>query len=288
MRQMGKTILLAVVLLVSLMLCSTCAFPVANENAQSSDVEEDGEGSTVRTFSMTYNIERIDSIVLLPDEFQRKLGEARIATPRTPVLRVGDHVLTADEFAERMLEAARHVEFLIALSETDDPGIRLMVGGPGFQKMIQLMRATDPESIALARMIEQSANYQQAIGEGFSPEDSEMWQAVEHWRENVRFLGGLPYIETVGADTYWRELAPQQIRRAETLDNQRMALLFAEVTGKKASLTWDKSWRTAVERSDIELLDAATVSPATVESALQYLDSLWKLLRDIDSSTNAG
>jgi parvulin-like peptidyl-prolyl isomerase len=191
----------------------------------------------------------------------------------------GDEVVESD-FRSRVASIEQN---LLALNgDSDDPFDDPMIP----PDVMEIIRATSPETIALASLIVDMAIFQEAAERGHLPDEEQVAQQVEQERrlfemieENPEQLGFDPadverYRETIeetgGDDVYWNEFFPQVIE-------QQQAVQQFQIASAEAGENWTEIQREAFESAEVQIRDPESIAPATVADARMYLESVWNV-----------
>jgi hypothetical protein len=211
-------------------------------------------------------------------------GEDRNAGERRPaandLIVVNGEVVSIDQFRARMITIERNRTELRAQVDAAQSV------NPQVESMLEVMESFSPESITLGSLIMDVAVYQEAVRHGYRAEPDEVHREVQSQRiifeaieEDPEAVGQSTelierhraYIDSIGEDRWWDEFWPQVIEQQLTTQH------FREDLGVDRQ-RWTELQREIFREAEVELLNEAAVEPATLESAREYMESIWAVV----------
>ena len=209
-------------------------------------------------------------------------AEARRDGQDTPVLRVAGRPVTVADLDEMEHWTVANLDWMRdALTNTTDEGQRALL-----ERHIALIEAYGAPTVALAALIRDRALEAAAEREGLWPDEATVRARVERDRALAATSGDArlaAYIRTFGEQAYWNDWYPRVAAREIALER-----LYEAHTGHLSDLQqrqalWLETERSIVQEAGIEVVEDERL-PASVDSALRYLDEYWKLTEDSLSS----
>jgi len=202
-------------------------------------------------------------------------AEVRREGQETPVLRVSSRLVTQADLAEMERWTAANLDWMWqALAGATDEGQRALLEG-----QIALIEGYGTTTVALAALIRDRALEAAADRAGLWPDEATVRARVERDRalaatsDDARLSA---YIRTFGEQAYWDEWYPRVAAREIALER-----LYEARTGhlsdfQQRQTLWLETERSIVQEAGIEVVENERL-PASVDSALRYLDEYWKL-----------
>ncbi len=207
----------------------------------------------------------------------RQVGEARASGDANGVVRIGEQVVTLDDFREGVRIVETNLEYMkgeISKGSFDSSFL---------QEFVQLIERTGVQTVALGSLIQDRALYERAVANGFSATDQEVTARLERDRELFRVNPEVAqvnaYIEAVGQDRYWSELYPAVLRREMAIQKMWEATVTGITDQGSRDAKWNDVQKQATSSVSIEALAPGAIAPATVSNALAYLDKYRQLPR---------
>jgi hypothetical protein len=207
----------------------------------------------------------------MPDQ---SVAASRLADDGTPaVLLIGDEPVSADDFKQNVGAVNANISQMQGQIASGSQSSALL------QSFIDLMHAHGVENVALGGMIENQALYNLALTRGFAPSDDDVNAKVAQDKALAAQSidpAAAAYIASVGADRFWNTLYPESVRR----DMATQALWQDTINGKPTTAeqvaAWNNVQQQALDATNVTVLDAKALAPATTAAAIDYLHAFWQ------------
>lgn len=203
----------------------------------------------------------------------QSVAASRLADDGTPaVVLIGNEPVSADDFKQNVDAVNSNLGYMQGEIASGSQSSAFL------QAFIDLIHADGVENAALGSMIENQALYDLAVTRGFAPSD-DMVQAKVAQDKKLASQSIDPaaaaYIASVGEDRFWNTLYPASVRR----DMATQALWQETVKGKPTTAeqvaAWNDVQQQALDATNVTVLDAKAIAPASTEAAIDYLHDYW-------------
>lgn len=214
-----------------------------------------------------------------PASAYQQPAEARKSGTDAVIARVDASSITQADFQEEVATVPQGLQSMNAMASTGSPS-STGVSKSYLKSFISLRERYGAQNVALAALIENRAVYELAVARGYEATNQEVAARVardKSWVQSGKVKGIQSYINVIGPKVYWSTIYPALIRRSLTTDAFQEAVAPAQGSISQASAAWKKVQLQAVQQAKITLVDPSAVAPATVSSALQYLQAYYKL-----------
>lgn len=203
------------------------------------------------------------------------LGAAAGQANGQPILLVNGVTVWESDLAELLVGVRTNREFMRTfIPEIEDPAARMDT-----EDRLALIEAHGDDAVALASVILTAAKEAVARREGHTPEVSEVSEAVANLRQQIEaapdnddasgFDAAQAYIEAIGEERYWNEIAPRQQQRNLAIGNLR-ATLGGE-TRQERLLAWAQFQKQLIAELRITVPGQSEISSDQIARALDYL-----------------
>lgn len=200
-------------------------------------------------------------------------ARARDVTEDHVVLTVGNDPVMLHDFREAVAIATGNIQFMD--SEIEKHGD----AAAPVKARLELIQQTGVEAVAMASLIEDLGLYQAAQSSGIIVATEEVANDVATTRAAVE-SGSAPqlkaYIDVIGEERYWSSVYPPLVERNRAIQ-QLWSNTVAGMEPAEARRTWNAFKQGTVRAAAISIEDPASVAPATLESAMDYLTGLYTL-----------
>jgi hypothetical protein len=201
---------------------------------------------------------------------QSEPAEAQASGDPPGVVRIGQQVVTRDDFREGVRIVETNLEYMKGEVAKGSYNSNYM------QAFVQLIEQTGIQNVALGALIQDRALYEHALAKGFAATEQEITARAEQIRDHIRNTPDgaqvAASIDAIGEDGYWSELYPAIARR-------EIAIQKMWTNRENRVAVWADVEKQALDSVSIEVLDAESIAPATVSNALAYLDKYRQLPR---------
>lgn len=205
----------------------------------------------------------------------KQVGEARASGDLTDVVKIGQQIVTLDDFQEQVRVVETNLEYMKGEINTSSPNSTYL------QAFVQLIEQTGVRNVALGSLIQDRALYERALANGFNATDQEITDQLKRDRDLVQNTPEgervAAYIKAVGQDRYWSELYPATLRREIAIQKMWNAAVtgIPDQGGREAK--WNDVQKQAISSVSIDVLTPDPIVPATVSDALAYLNEYRQL-----------
>lgn len=201
-------------------------------------------------------------------------GATRLAADGTPaVVLIGDEPVSADDFKQNVAAVNANISQMqgqiTSGSQSSVP----------YQAFIDLIHAHGVENVAFGSMIESQALYDLAVTRGFAPSDDAVNARVAHDKALAAQSidpAAAAYIASVGADRFWNTLYPASVRRQLATQALWQNTVQDKPTTAEQVAAWTQVQQQALDATNVTVLDAKAIAPASTNAAVEYLRDYWR------------
>jgi hypothetical protein len=206
----------------------------------------------------------------MPDQSS---AAARLAADGTPaVVLIGNEPVSADDFKQNVGAVNANLNQMQVQIASGSQSSALL------QSFIDLIHAHGIENVALGSMIEKQALYDLAVTRGFAPSDDVVQAKVAQDKQSASQSidpAAAAYIASVGEDRFWNTLYPASVRREMATQALWQDTVKGKPTTAEAYAAWNDVQQQALDATNVTILDAKAIAPASTAAAVAYLHDYW-------------
>jgi hypothetical protein len=200
-------------------------------------------------------------------------GRARASDVANPVAQIGSETVTTDDFAAQVTSVQSNLSYMRGEIAAGNPSSAFL------QAFIDIITTHGIKNVAFAGLIEDHALYEQAVARGFNPSDAVVNAKVAQDKAlAARAIdsANAAYIASVGEQKFWTTMYPAMVRRSLATQALWQSRTSGKATDADRVTTWQQVQQQAVASTEVRVLDASAIAPASTDSAMAYLQDYWQ------------